>query len=686
MTGSNRVPNHLTKEKSPYLLQHAYNPVDWFPWGEQAFEKAKREDKPVFLSIGYSTCHWCHVMAHESFEDDEVAEALNQGFVCIKVDREERPDIDAVYMAVCQAMTGSGGWPMTILMTPEQRPFWAGTYLPKMSTFRGTGLLELLAFIREQWSTNREPLLNAGEKITNYLREQSLLSPETAMPEIDLICGAAAQLKESYDSHWGGFGGAPKFPAAHNLLFLLRYSVLEGEEPAKSMAEHTLSQMFRGGLFDHIGGGFSRYSTDVKWLVPHFEKMLYDNALLAYTYAEAYAVTGRPFYRSVAKRTLDYVLRELSDEHGGFYCGQDADSDGVEGKYYVFTPQEVQSVLGEKDSEIFCSRFDVTEQGNFEGKSIPNLLDFPAYDQEDSHIAQLCRRLYEYRLERTRLHRDDKVLTSWNALMIAALARAGVLLGEPEYLHAAQAAQRFLEENLVDERGRLLLRWREGEAAHAGQLDDYAFYAFSLLELYRSTFDCAYLRRAVQIAEQILELFSDTEQGGLYLYAKDSEQLISRPKEVYDGAIPSGNSVAGEVFVRLAALTGEERWRQAGERQISFLTGWVKEYPVGYAMSLIALCSVLYPSQELICTAQKEEAFGEVRDFLYRHSVPNLTVLLKCAENERELAVVAPFSAEYPLPQEGVQYYLCQNGVCAAPVQELDAIKRQLTSLRQSNG
>lgn len=685
MTHSHRNSNHLAREKSPYLLQHANNPVDWFPWGEQAFEKAKREDKPIFLSIGYSTCHWCHVMAHESFEDDEVAAALNQGFVCIKVDREERPDIDAVYMAVCQAITGSGGWPMTILMTPEQRPFWAGTYLPKLSTFRSTGLLELLALIREQWSTNRRQLLSAGEEITKYLREQAGSSPESAEPELDLLRGAVAQLSASYDSRWGGFGGAPKFPAPHNLLFLLRYSVLEGEESAQKMVEHTLAQMFRGGLFDHIGGGFSRYSTDVKWLVPHFEKMLYDNALLAYAYLEAYAVTGRPLYRSVAKRTLDYVLRELTDEQGGFYCGQDADSDGVEGKYYVFTPQEVQGVLGKEDGERFCSRFGVTEAGNFEGKSIPNLLDFSAYDEEDSHIAQLCQKLYAYRLERTRLHRDDKVLTSWNALMIAALARAGWLLDEPEYRQAAQRAQRFLEENLVDERGRLLLRWREGEAANDGQLDDYAFYAFSLLELYRSTFDCSYLRRAAQIAEQILELFSSAEQGGLYLTADDSEQLISRPKEVYDGAIPSGNSVAGEVFVRLAALTGEERWRQAGERQIRFLAGWVKEYPAGYGMSLIALSSVLYPSQELVCTAQGEEAFGEVRDFLRRHSLPNLTVLLKCLKNERELAAVAPFTAEYPLPQEGVRYYLCQNGACAAPVQELDAVKRQLALSQQND-
>lgn len=679
MINSDQMPNRLAKEKSPYLLQHAYNPVDWFPWGKEAFEKAEKEDKPVFLSIGYSTCHWCHVMAHESFEDPKVAEVMNKGFVCVKVDREERPDVDAVYMSVCQAMTGSGGWPLTILMTPQQRPFWAGTYLPKIGGPYGkTGLLELLGAIGEQWNTNRGQLLEAGEKITSYLREQDAFAPESVLPGEGLIKEAVDQFGAAYDPKWGGFGGAPKFPAPHNLLLLLRISVLEQEKSARDMAEHTLVQMYRGGLFDHIGSGFSRYSTDVKWLAPHFEKMLYDNALLADAYTQAYAVTKNPFYDRVARRTLDYVLRELTDAEGGFYCGQDADSDGVEGKFYLFTPQEIHQVLGEADGNALCSWFGVTEQGNFDGANILNLIENPDYAQENPKMDALCRKLFDYRMTRTSLHRDDKVLTAWNALMIAALAGAGRVLNEPDYLRAAQRAQQFLEQNLVDARGRLLLRWREGQAAHVGQLDDYAFYALALLELYRATFALSYLQRAAEIAEQMIKLFFDPKQGGFYLYASDSEQLISRPKEVYDGAMPSGNSAAAVALLGLASLTGEEKWRARGERQLCFLTGWVRDYPMGYSMALSALSRVVFPSQELVCVAQKEEQLTGLQDFLRENALPNLTVLLKTEDNQAMLSEIAPFTADYPVPQQGILYYLCQNGACAAPVNCLEGVKKLL--------
>lgn len=679
MTDSNRVPNHLSEEKSPYLLQHIDNPVDWFPWGEQAFEKAKREDKPVFLSIGYSTCHWCHVMAHESFEDPKVAAVMNEHFVCVKVDREERPDVDAVYMAVCQAMTGSGGWPLTILMTPQQRPFWAGTYLPKIGGPYGrTGLLELLGAIVEQWNTNRDQLLVAGDQIAAYLQEQAASAPDGGTPGKELLQAAMDQFRASYDQKWGGFGGAPKFPAPHNLLLLLRISLLEQDQSARTLAEHTLVQMYRGGLFDHIGGGFSRYSTDAKWLVPHFEKMLYDNALLADAYAQAYVITKNPLYGRVARRTLDYVLRELTDEQGSFYCGQDADSDGVEGKFYLFTPQEIHQVLGEADGDALCSWFGVTEQGNFDGANILNLIENPDYAQENPRMDDLCRRLYAYRLTRTSLHKDDKVLTAWNALMIAALAKAGSILDEPDYLHAAQRAQRFLEQNLVDARGRLLLRWREGEAAHDGQLDDYAFYALALLELYRATFDVSYLRRAADIAEQMTQLFFDPERGGFYLYAGDSEQLISRPKEVYDGAMPSGNSAAAVALLLLSSLTGEEKWRVRGELQLHFLTGWVKDYPMGYGMALSAISRAVCPSQELICTAKNAEHLADLQGFLRENSLPNLTVLIKTEENQEQLSEISPFTAEYPVPQDAVLYFLCRNGACAAPVDSLEKIKKML--------
>lgn len=412
--------NELIHEKSPYLLQHAYNPVNWYPWGAEAFEKAKKEDKPIFLSIGYSTCHWCHVMERESFEDSEVAELLNRDFVSIKVDREERPDIDSVYMNVCMAFTGSGGWPLTIIMTTEQKPFYAATYIPKNQKYGTVGMTELLPVIADLWKNKRRELLRTGNEIISVLKERKGRKNEKISKK--LLIEAADTFKSIFDRKYGGFGAAPKFPSPHNLLFLIRYSYYENDKNALEMAEKTLEQMYRGGIFDHIGGGFSRYSTDSRWLVPHFEKMLYDNALLIYTYAESYQLTKNELYKNVAERTIEYVLRELTDTKHGFYCGQDADSEGVEGKYYTFTPDEVKSVLGEKDGSRFCNSFDITEDGNFEGKSIPNLLKKIA-EADNSTL----KKLYDYRLRRTSLHKDDKVLTAWNGLMIAALAMMNVL-------------------------------------------------------------------------------------------------------------------------------------------------------------------------------------------------------------------------------------------------------------------
>ncbi|TCL56508.1 uncharacterized protein DUF255 [Kineothrix alysoides] len=400
--------NRLIHEKSPYLLQHAHNPVHWYPWSEEAFKKAKAENKPVFLSVGYSTCHWCHVMAHESFEDADVAAVLNNDYICIKVDREERPDIDAVYMAACQMLTGSGGWPLTVIMTPSQKPFWAGTYLPKVAAYGRMGLMELLTAVKQVWETDCDVLLSKGEQVTALLNGHKETGRKNREPNKALLVKAVEQFKSIYDTQWGGFGTAPKFPTPHNFLFLLLYSLLEKESFILDAVKHSLTQMFRGGIFDHLGGGFSRYSTDEKWLVPHFEKMLYDNALLTLAYLDAYHITKDVFFQMVAERTLDYVMRELYDENGGFYCGQDADSDGVEGKYYVFTKREVFNVLGEQDGDIFCSWYGITEYGNFEGKNILNLLDNPKYAGMDLRIKELSHKLYTYRLNRTQLHKDDK--------------------------------------------------------------------------------------------------------------------------------------------------------------------------------------------------------------------------------------------------------------------------------------
>lgn len=659
------MANQLKNEKSPYLLQHAENPVDWRPWGTAALEEAKREDKPIFLSIGYSTCHWCHVMAHESFEVEEVAAILNRAFIPIKVDREERPDVDAVYMAACIAMNGSGGWPLTVLLTPDQKPFWAGTYLPKSQ------LLSLLKQADSRWRENRRQLISAGDMLTEHLRQEQAVQPNA--PSRALVQKGVSLFVQGFDRQWGGFGQAPKFPTAHNLLFLLRYAHLTENQQAQEMAELTLEHMYRGGIFDHIGGGFSRYSTDRRWLVPHFEKMLYDNALLALAYTEAWNQTHRDYYRQVVCRTLDYVLAELTDQQGGFYCGQDADSDGVEGKYYVFSLKEIAAVVSEKQGEAFCRRFGITSAGNFEGKSIPNLIGAPNWEQEPEEIKALRKQLYAYRKERTNLHRDDKVLTSWNGLMIAALTCAGVILDESCYLDAAERAVAFIRKNLKDSDGRLLARWRDGEAAHSGKLEDYAFYTWGLLELYEATFCVDYLEEACSLAELLLELFFDHEQGGFYPYAKDGEQLITRTKEVYDGAIPSGNSVAALVLSRLERLTGETRWMQASERQFAYLAGAIQGYPAGYSFALLALLEELWPTAELICAAEKPPE--DLTYFLKKHPY-GLTVLIKTPADETRLAALASFTSEYPIPETGVRYYLCRGKTCERPVETIEELEK----------
>ena len=659
------MSNRLSTERSPYLLQHAENPVDWRPWGPEVFEEAKRTDKPVLLSIGYSTCHWCHVMAHESFEDETVAQAVNAAFLPVKVDREERPDVDAVYMAACLAMNGSGGWPLTVLLTPDQKPFWAGTYLPKDQ------LLHLLRKAARLWREDRAGVLATGDTLTAHLQQEGQARPGT--PSRELVRQAVSQFAQSYDERWGGFGAAPKFPTPHNLIFLLRYAQLAKEEHAREMALHTLNNMYRGGLFDHVGGGFSRYSTDQHWLVPHFEKMLYDNALLALAYTEAFQHTRCPIYGEITRRTLDYVLRELSGPQGGFCCGQDADSDGVEGKYYALTPDELAQALGGVDGLRFCQWYGITPEGNFEGKSIPNLLGQSQFDQDPEDMAALREQVYAYRLSRTALHRDDKVLTAWNGLAMAALARAGLVLDEPWYLDAARQTAEFLAEKLTTSDGRLLARWRDGDAAHPGKLDDYAFLAYGLLELYSATFDASYLTRAVGLADCLLKLFFDGERGGFYPYASNGEQLLTRTKEAYDGAMPSGNSIAALVLFRLSRLTGEMRWREAADLQLSWLAGAAEGYPAGHGFAMLACLEELWPTAGLVITAQKPPE--ELRGFLREAPRLGLTVLVKTQENAGTLAALAPFTKDYPIPAQGAQYYLCQGGACAQPVDSIPELK-----------
>jgi len=665
--------NRLIHEKSPYLLQHAHNPVDWYPWGEEAFAKARAEEKPIFLSIGYSTCHWCHVMERESFENQGVAELLNTSFVPIKVDREERPDIDAVYMTVCQALTGSGGWPLNLLLTPEQLPFWAGTYLPRRSRYGRPGLIELLKQTAQLWETDREELIRSGETLSRRLRRsEENLSTE---PSRRLLREAAESFRRRFDPENGGFGHAPKFPSPQNLLFLMAYSRQEGDEKAMEMAETTLRQMARGGIFDQIGGGFSRYSTDDRWLAPHFEKMLYDNALLAYAYLEAFRCTGEGYYLRIAERTLDYMLRELRSPEGAFFCAQDADSEGQEGAYYLFRPEEVEQLLGAEEARRFCRRYDISSRGNFPGGSIPNLLESADYADEWSELPAQKQKLYEYRRQRMSLHRDDKVLASWNGLAIAALAKAYRLSGKEQYLQAAREAEAFLLREMLDENGRLLLRWRDGEAAHAGQLDDYTFLSWAELELYSADFDPAHLQQAEDWMEQVQRHFRDEENGGFYLTADDGEQLISRPKEVFDGAMPSGNSMAGLVLARLCLLSGEGIWQQRALDQLAFLAGQAEEYPPGYCCALLAMTELLYPSQELVCVSGEEQPPSGLRELAEAHQ---LHTLFKSPENAAALAQSVPLTADYPLPKEAAAFYLCQGGACRPPVYDLGQLGAML--------
>lgn len=676
MDNPNKTPNSLIHEKSPYLLQHAYNPVRWFPWGDVAFDKARDEDKPVFLSIGYSTCHWCHVMERESFENPVIAELLNQDFISVKVDREERPDVDSVYMSVCQAMNGQGGWPLTVIMTHDGKPFFSGTYFPPKARYGRLGLEEVLTEVAARWKRDRGMLLDSAGQIESYLKAQGEI-PVSGEPGMGLVHQGYRQLAGIFDERNGGFGSAPKFPTPHNLMFLIAYGMREGKKRAVSMAEITLTQMFRGGIFDHIGGGFSRYSTDERWLVPHFEKMLYDNALLVIAYADAYVATGEKLFASVVQKILAYVETELRDSQGGFYCGQDADSDGVEGKYYVFTPKEIEEVLGKDAGERFCRAYDITGHGNFEGKSIPNLLGNEEYKGIND-----CGKLYEYRLKRTKLHRDDKILVSWNGWMICACARAGAVLGDRKYLRMAVRAEAFIRGYLVKE-NRLLVRYRDGDAAGEGKLDDYACYILALLELYQATFEADYLSRAVSWAQIMVQQFFDWQQGGFYLYAEDGEQLIVRTKETYDGAMPSGNSVAAAVLQKLAQITGETKWQEVLERQMRFLAGAMDGYPSGHSYALLAMMDVLYPTKELVCALASDCSLEEkekLRDQIgyLTKTVPGLAVVVKTEENSTELVRLAPYTRDYPIPDTGMQFYLCSGSNCMPPVSELELVLKRL--------
>lgn len=676
-----RKPNRLILEKSPYLLQHAYNPVDWYPWGSEAFEKAKREDRPVFLSSGYSTCHWCHVMEKESYEDEEVAGLMNQVFVSIKIDREERPDIDGIYMKVCQAMTGSGGWPLNIIMTPDKKPFFAATYIPKESKFGRLGMLQIIPQVRDIWEKNRGRAEAIAAQVISSLSEE----PEAvgALNE-DVLHAAYEQLLEEFDEQHGGFGGAPKFPTPHNLTFLLRYWKRTGDMMALRMVERTLTAMSRGGIYDHAGYGFHRYSTDARWLVPHFEKMLYDQALLAMAYIEAYQAAGREDFKRIACEVFTYVLRDMTSPEGGFYSGEDADSEGVEGKFYVWTEDEIDSVLG-RESEFMKKVFGINKSGNFkdegnEGKNILYLqktlselaldLKLPV-DAIRERIGDARKKLFEYREKRMHPGKDDKILTDWNGLMIAALAKGAQVFDKPEYANASRKAADFILSHMRSQDGRLYHRYRDGEPAVMAFLDDHAFLVWGLIELYESTFEVSYLRSALAITDIMIQHFQDKGNHGLYFTADDAEELIIRKKEIYDGAVPSGNSVAMLNLLRIGKMTGKAGFEEEAAQIGRAFSGTVWQAPRAYTQMMVALDFALGPISEVVIAGDTgAEDTKAMLAALRREFIPGKVVVLRPVQDP-EITGIAEYTGNMTSIDARATAYVCRNYSCRLPVTDV---------------
>lgn len=662
--------NHLQGEVSPYLRQHMKDPVDWYPWCEEAFEQAKEQNKPVFLSIGYSTCHWCHVMAEESFRDEEIAKVLNRSFISIKVDREQRPDVDSVYMAACQAFSGQGGWPLTILMTPDGRPFYAGTYFPKHGSFGRVGLEELLLSTEEQWKKNRDKLQRAGEFAVRQIQEILREEPGDPVVEPQLVFAPAKELKERFDTIHGGFGRAPKFPAPHQLLYLMELFKRDGDVQAKEMALQTLCSMYRGGLFDHVGGGFARYSTDAMFLIPHFEKMLTDNALLIMAYLEAYQITDDLFYRTVAERTIAYVMEELRSPEGGFYSAQDADAQEGEGSYYALRPDEVAAVIGRSDAEWFNRYYEITQEGNFEGKSIPNLLNNQEYRKEPRALPTLREKIYEYRAGRMPLHTDTKVITGGTALMAVALCRAYRCLGGERYLEAANAAIGFVHENMAPD-GVLHRSYCEGRVEGRAALEDHTCLAWAYLELYRTTQAAVWLVLLVHMMNLIQKDFTDERGGGFYQTAGDAEHLIIRPKERYDGAAPSGNSMMAYLLCALGEITAEPSWQAWADRQLIYLAPAIRQDPAGHCFAALALLVRVRENRELIVQLRDGRRKKELLEKIFPYIDESLWMATATPEDREELIRIIPSLSQYPEAEAGSKFYLCRGHSCLAPVESM---------------
>ncbi|UCE37518.1 MAG: thioredoxin domain-containing protein [Thermoplasmata archaeon] len=686
--------NRLINEKSPYLLQHAHNPVDWYPWGEVAFEKAKSQDRPIFLSIGYSTCHWCHVMEKESFEDEKVARLLNENFVCIKVDREERPDIDNIYMTVCQMLTGSGGWPLTIIMTSDKKPFFAATYIPKESRFGMAGLLDLIPKISQIWANQRGEILNSAEQVITTLKWY----PQTSKGEeldASILDSAYGDLLNSFDENYGGFGSAPKFPSPHNLIFLLWYWKRADHQKALHMVEDTLKKMRQGGIWDHVGFGFHRYSTDRFWLVPHFEKMLYDQAMLALAYTEAFYATGKSEYKETVEELLQYVLRDMTSSEGGFYSAEDADSEGEEGKFYLWTEEEIRGNLGD-ETENFKKVFNISKDGNYideiKGKKTKkNILhlkksysdlakdmDVPL-EELKINIEKARQIFYANREKRVHPHKDDKILTDWNGLMIAAFAKAGFVFGNADYIGVAKNAADFILTNMDDKDNGLLHRFREGEAAIPGFLDDYAFFVWGLIELYESTFELKYLSHAIEYTKYSIEHFWDEEGGGFFLTSDHAENLLVRHKTGYDGAIPSGNSIAMLNLIRLARISGNSGMEEKAQNVKLAFSSDINNHPLSHTQFLTAYDFLVGPSFEVVIVGDLDsEDTKDIMNLFREYYFPNMVLLHKPIDRSTNIESISPFTKDMSTINGKTTVYVCRNFSCELPTNDKEKILKLL--------
>ncbi len=690
MIVENKIPNKLINEKSPYLLQHAYNPVEWHAWNDEAFNNAKEEDKPIFLSIGYSTCHWCHVMEKESFEDEEIAGLMNKSFVSIKVDREERPDIDSVYMAVCQVLTGSGGWPLTILMTPDKKPFFAGTYFPKESKYGRTGLKDLLPKIETLWKTERQDLLTSANQITDamQLTSDSRFGNDFTLSIMDL---AFRQYWERFDNQFGGFGNAPKFPTPHNLLFLLRYYKRTKNNEALEIVTKTLTEMRKGGMYDQIGFGFHRYSTDRHWLVPHFEKMLYDQAMLMLAFTEAYQVTGDELFKQTVYEIYEYVNRELTSVDGGFFSAEDADSEGEEGKFYLWRTEEIRKILGD-DSDLLINIFQLKEEGNFlepfkgenHGENIFHLLktievfaDENKLNSEELKlmVSQSLKKLFDERDKRIHPHKDDKILTDWNGLMIAALAKAGAVFEEEKFVRSAETALQFILNNLQTPDGLLLHRFRDNDAAITANLDDYAFLIFALLELYEATFNAKYLLQADKLQKIVNKHFADEVYGGFFFTSDFAEELIIRQKEIYDGAIPSGNAVTMLNLLKLARYTGNHDYENKALDLSRAFQEQVKATPMGHPFLMVALEFMLSQSFEIVIVGNSQaEKVRTAILVLRKKFIPNKIMIYKNSDQSSVLNEISNYTASLVELNGEPAFYLCKNFTCELPTSDFNEL------------